>query len=1157
MTITANIVPKITETIERKPVQIEESKNIYDLLNNVELADTLPRENERSTIELLIGNDYYLDFILPQKIEVQKGLYLLNSKLGWILTGRSGEIEVDKNDTSMLILTYGTNIGNTNVFTSIDKVVPSKPDLEDFWNMESIGVYDNDKKPDDKIAMEKFQKTLKFQDGRYQVTWPWKEDNTNLPTNNGLAVGRLRSIVSKLKYRADVLKKYDAIIQDQLNKGVIEKIQDSHSDGIKHYLPHHAVITPQKATTKLRLVYDASAKIKGENSSLNECLYRGPVMLQDLCGILLRFRLHKIAITADIEKAFLQIGLQPDSRDVTRFLWLKNSESTILDNNIQEFRFCRVPFGVISSPFLLGATVEHHLSTYNTRFARQLIDDIYVDNVITGTNTVEDAVQLYKESKSIFSEASMNLREWSTNKEEVNKIISSEDSAACETIKVLGHNWDTKNDVISVNRPAVSKECVERLTKRIVLKQLASIYDPLGLFSPIIVRGKMLLQSLWSRKFEWDDRIDEESNKVWSSIAEDLHQLAQVTIPRYYGGSSGDKETQSRLLCFCDASERAYATSVYLHCMNDQEAKSNLVFSKTRLAPTQTTTIPRLELMAVLIGVRCIQFVRCQLGLLLEGVFLWTDSQCVLKWINTEKSLSTFVSNRIREIKECKGIVFGYVPSKENPADINSRGSTLKSLIENQLWWHGPDWLSKHENEWLKDSYDSEDSNCNVNKHYESEIKRGKTKNVNESELVSVNSNDSSSTIAPVGIDITRFSSFTKLLRVTVLCFRFIQRLKKKSCDTGCIKSAELEGAERKWLLHIQENYYKEVFDAIKSNKPNNLQKQLDLYIDETGLLRCKGRLEHSGLSQGARQPILLPKKDTFTRLLVESTHKHLLHSGVSQTLSAVRHKYWIPCGRAVVHGVLQSCTVCLKVECGPYRMPPMPPLPEMRVNKAKPFSKIGLDYTGPLQIKKVWVCLFTCMVTRAVHLEMVQDMSTEEFLLCFRRFVTQRGSPSEIFSDNAAQFKLASDTIDKVWKRIVHSEDVQNYITNEKIVWKFNVEMAPWMGGFYERLVGIVKRTLRKAIGKQLLTCIQLQTVLKEVEAVVNSKPLVYVSDIQVYDLSDISDDQNDGDISDIQVYDFSDVSDDSQNDRDDVLQQNDDDINDVQDDDSSDCPE
>ena len=192
-------------------------------------------------------------------------------------------------------------------------------------------------------------------------------------------------------------------------------MKPGYSDSIKHYIPHHAVVNPSKTTTKVRVVYDASAKTKQDNKSLNDCLYRGPVLLQDLTGILLRFRLNKVAIVADIEKAFLQIGLNENQKDVTRFFWLKNINNLNVDNNIQVFRFCRVPFGIISSPFLLSATLDFHLKMHNSPIADKIRRNIYVDNVITGTESTEEAGNIYRESKKIFAHASMNLRDWTSN----------------------------------------------------------------------------------------------------------------------------------------------------------------------------------------------------------------------------------------------------------------------------------------------------------------------------------------------------------------------------------------------------------------------------------------------------------------------------------------------------------------------------------------------------------------------------------------------------------------------------------------------------------------------------------------------------------------------------------------------------------------------
>ena len=375
---------------------------------------------------------------------------------------------------------------------------------------------------------------------------------------------------------------------------------------------------------------------------------------------------------------------------------------------------------------------------------------------------------------------------------------------------------------------------------------------------------------------------------------------------------------------------------------------------------------------------------------------------------------------------------------------------------------------------------------------YEAKLIAGEVPIGNKSECIKLDT--------PFGINIARFSSMTRLLRVTVLVQKFISKLKKHRI--GLIEASEIESAESRWIRYIQNKHFGDIFESIRSNRTNNLKNQLDLYLDEHGLLRCGGRLENADISEAARHPLLLPKNDKFTDLIIESYHKKAMHVGVAQTLGLLRHRYWIPHGRTAVRKILRSCATCRRHEGGPYKMPSMPPLPNKRVSETVPFTYTGVDYFGPLFIKtkaesqKVWVCLFTCLVTRAVHLELIQNMSTEQFILGFRRFLSRHGKPREIVSDNASQFKLASETFDRLWEQVLSQNDVLSYAANEGIKWKFIVELAPWMGGFYERLVGLVKRTLKKAIGKASLTNEQLLTLLKEAEAVINARPLVYIGD-------------------------------------------------------------
>ena len=222
--------------------------------NEDNLADSFPTEKEETTIELLIGNDYYLDFILPQRVEVQPGLYMLASKLGWILTGRITEAVEDTPEYNMLIMTHSTNTVKETSLPIPDKSFPSKPNLEDFWRLESIGIMYSPVDSDKDRALKIFNKTLRFEDERYRVTWPWKEDKSCLPENRELAFGIFKSLVKKMKSNPQLVDKHDAIIQNQLQLGIIERVTSNEKDTTKHYIPHHAVINPDKTSTKVRIV---------------------------------------------------------------------------------------------------------------------------------------------------------------------------------------------------------------------------------------------------------------------------------------------------------------------------------------------------------------------------------------------------------------------------------------------------------------------------------------------------------------------------------------------------------------------------------------------------------------------------------------------------------------------------------------------------------------------------------------------------------------------------------------------------------------------------------------------------------------------------------------------------------------------------------------
>ncbi|XP_057311105.1 uncharacterized protein LOC130648966 [Hydractinia symbiolongicarpus] len=419
----------------------------------------------------------------------------------------------------MFIMSYsqGNILPTTHQTTNVDDSLAVLPDIADLWKLETIGINSlENKNSDDEEVMNHFKNTVKRDGERYEVAWPWRKENIALPENYELCIGRLKSLYKRLSENPEVLRKYDAIIKDQLQKGMIETLEDNSERGERiHYIPHHAVITPEKNTTKVRIVYDASAKTKKSNLSLNECLHRGPVILEDLCGLLIRFRTKKIGLVADIEKAFLQVSLQPKERDVTRFVWLKDINTPPSPDNLQTFRFSRVPFGIISSPFLLGATIKHHLEeTSDAEVTEEEVSevsniskDMYVDNLMTGTNSNEDAINLYENSKESFKAIGMNIRDWKSNSTTVNNAFPENDRLEGTMIKVLGLQWNTENDQLMITTEKF-KNLSPATTKRQVLTTIASLFDPLGYLSPSTIKMRLFLQKLWDQDKNWDDELE-------------------------------------------------------------------------------------------------------------------------------------------------------------------------------------------------------------------------------------------------------------------------------------------------------------------------------------------------------------------------------------------------------------------------------------------------------------------------------------------------------------------------------------------------------------------------------------------------------------------------------------------------------------------------
>ncbi|KAL1454619.1 hypothetical protein WDU94_010835 [Cyamophila willieti] len=572
--VNVNQVPTIAGSVTHKSFVPEVIEN---LCRKYDLADRYLGNNSDQAYDILVGNDYYMTFMTNNNIQVNEHLYLIGSVFGFLLSGKvQCNVKDELNET-------------TNLFVNLDRPLSHEHDLRLLWDLETLGIKENPSVTDDDLALRKFETSVAYEDNRYFVDFPWKDDH-DVQSNYGLALGRLRSLVKRHK-EDGILESCKTNFEEQLKLGILEHVDSNptSNDIYCHYLPYHVVVNNERETTKIRVVMDASAKQDRNKPSLNQLLYRGPVLLENLCSLLLKFRTHKFGIIGDLEKAFLNIGLNKSERDFTRILWLKDTEKPITYDNLVVLRHTRIPFGVTSSPFLLAGVISTHLSKYDSDdMIQKLKHDIYVDNLVTGFNNESELLDFIKRSRKIFSDASLNLRAWSTNcVHEGFDSLPPEIKSSSTIQSVLGTQWNTENDTLFL-KSSVKIDKEKQVTKRVLLSVLSSFYDVMGLWSPVTVQLKTLIQRAWTNNKDWDNVISEDRN-LFLDIVDDLQTIPNYEITRLLGTFT--QTTHLELHAFSDACMYSYGTAIYLRCVNSNNITCNLIFAKIRVS-SKNMTLP-------------------------------------------------------------------------------------------------------------------------------------------------------------------------------------------------------------------------------------------------------------------------------------------------------------------------------------------------------------------------------------------------------------------------------------------------------------------------------------------------------------------------------------------------------------------------------------
>jgi hypothetical protein len=898
--------------------------------------------------------------------------------------------------------------------------------VEAFWELESVPR--KTVEPSETVIHD-----IRFDGERYSVPLLWS-GNERPADNREVAEDQCHRLRIRLNHEGNE-SQYNKVLEEYKTFGAIEKDPDSSGSG--YFVPHHPVIRASSETHKLRIVFNASAKTSN-GLSLNDCLSEGENLLPSIFDILLSFRKGSVAATADIEKAFLTVAVHDEDRKFLKLIW---------DSPL---RLCRVPFGLKCSPYLLNSTVIHHLNRLlllgkiSLNLYRQIRDCLYVDDFVRSFKCGEERILFKEDVIRVFRSAGMNVHKWVFSGEPTEKVS-----------KVLGLRWNSFLDLLSVESP---KNRTVR-SKREFLSFLSSIYDPLGLISPLVVTGKILLQQMWKvESLSWDDAFPEEMQNLVSKWLNSFECLPSFSTPRCILPNP----SQCELHVFSDASEKAYGACAYIV----SDGAVNLACSKSRVAPLKVVSLPRLELQAALMGAQLADVVVSLFAVRSDSVFLWSDSRITLAWIQSPSySWKTYVANRVTMIHELTASYqWRHIPSESNPADLVSRGTFGMDDLNSSFWRNGPEWLV---NKSLWPAVDVAFRTDEERKH----------------DALLVGDTPHSSVLLSA---VEPESILSKLQKwsLSVRALARILRLKylRENLDLS-LQPFELRRAELKLIGLLQRSAFRKEIEALesgysvsKSSTLWELRPQL-----EDGLLVVGGRLEYSSLPQRAKRPYILPKNHPVVKDLVRHTHVSLLHAGPNTVRTELRKRFWIVGVKRLCQNVKHECLRCVRFDSKiPAVNQIVAPLPHDRVTLIHPFHSVGLDYAGPLfttDVGKVYILLFVCSAVRAVHLELCHSLETEGFLLAFRRFVSRCGQPVIVRSDNAKTFKRASELL-------------------SGITWLFNPPVSPWWGGFFEIMVKLIKRPLRKTLLNASVSSAELQTILCEIQRAVNLRPISTLSE-------------------------------------------------------------
>lgn len=1082
------------------PTQTVDFENLKDKHKHLRGIPFNSYKNAQPTI--LIGlNNVHLTLAHSTKVGSSNEPVAIKTQLGWVVFGN-----MNNGENSQEVYHICECECRANDFEEV---------LRDFIALDNLNInrpHQELLSKDDERSLAIMNDTTKFIGDRYETGLLWRYDNFKLPSSYAMALRRLKCLEKQMSKNPSLRSQMQEQIDEYVKNNYARELSTDERAIKRHwYLPLFVVRNPNKPS-KIRMVWDAAATVDGV--SLNSFLLKGPDQLTNLIGVLFRFRQFKIAIVGDIRHMFHQIRIKKEDQQFMRFLW------SDIDGNIKVYVMEVMSFGPTCSPSSAQFVKNLNADLYQEKFPRAvqtIKENHYVDDMLESVDSESEANKLVDQVKFIHKSGGFEIRNFLSNSKAVmdhcnEENHKSKDVALPEnnTEKVLGMWWNVSKDKFKYSLKfnkgnAAILDGSSIPTKREMLQVLMSVYDPLGLISHLLIFPKILMQEVWKSAIDWDDQISPELFVSWKEWVDSLHKIKKLKIPRWYGILENSKDIE--LHVFVDASLEAYAAAAYLRYDSGREVFCRLVSAKSKVAPLKPLSVPRLELNAAVIGARLATHIKKNHSIKFKSTTFWTDSKTVWCWMRSESRMyKPYVSYRVAEVLESSTVQqWNWLPTDLNIADVATR-KKIHPISNRCEWFRGPKFLRKSSDHWPVQPSLKESTNEELRLHV----------------LLH-------STVLP--LQVTNFSKWNRLRRSMAYVKRFVHNMlavknkwqkvrggitedESSEADQcaiqvmmdrrdGIFTSDEYQQAEIEIFKIAQWEGFGDEITAVKNNlqleKSSPIKNCLP-YLDDNGILRSKSRLDFmESCSEDFRRPILLPNNHYITKLLMQYYHDKFWHQLNESAINEINQRFLIPSIKAAFKKMRSQCQMCKNNAAKPI-VPLMGNLHKSRLQVfTRAFTFIGIDYFGPLNVavgrqrQKRWGALITCLTTRGVHIEISHSLSTESCIMSIKRFIARRGEPREIYSDQGTNFKGASRELKQELENLNDSKLAEEFI-NSNTQWFFNPPGAPHMGGAWERLVRCVKNALYAALPTKTPNEELLQTLMCQVEFVVNSRPLTTV---------------------------------------------------------------